>query len=122
MNQVSVLFLALFCVLLTTLAQIALKIGVSSPGMTTALSQEGLVSFVRHAALTPMVLIGLALYVASVLLWLVILARAEVSYVYPLVSVGFILTAAYGYWFLGEAVTPARICGIALVCVGVFFI
>ena len=41
------------------------------------------------------------------------------SAAYPLSSLGFVLTAVVAFLVLGEAVTPMRILGIALICCGV---
>jgi len=45
-----------------------------------------------------------------------------VSAAYPLVSVGFVITAIAGFAFLGEHLTLTRIAGIAVVCAGLFLI
>jgi multidrug transporter EmrE-like cation transporter len=65
---------------------------------------------------------GMSAYVLSVGAWLVVLSKWEVSAAYPLVSIGFVITAMVGFVFLGEHVTPTRIAGIAVVCAGVFLI
>jgi len=41
---------------------------------------------------------------------------------YPLLSIGYIITAIMGYYFLGENVNLTRIAGIALICFGIVVI
>lgn len=41
---------------------------------------------------------------------------------YPLLSIGYIITAIIGYYFLGENVNLTRIAGIALICFGIVVI
>ncbi len=38
---------------------------------------------------------------------------------YPLLSIGFIITAIIGYFYLDESVSLTRIAGIALICFGI---
>jgi drug/metabolite transporter (DMT)-like permease len=66
--------------------------------------------------------LSLLCYGISIIMWMVVLSGSEVSFAYPFLSIGYILSAVIGYFFLGESVTPARIAGIAIICIGVFFI
>ena len=53
---------------------------------------------------------------------MIILSRVEVSFAYPFVSLGFVFVAIIGYFLFNENVTFARIIGISLICIGVFFV
>jgi multidrug transporter EmrE-like cation transporter len=66
---------------------------------------------------------GAASYIASFLIWLVILAQVPVSRAYP-VAIGLTLscTALGSVVVLGEKLAPAHIAGIATVFVGVLLI
>jgi multidrug transporter EmrE-like cation transporter len=68
------------------------------------------------------VLAGLACYVVSVGVWLLVLSRVEVSFAYPLLSVGYIVNAVAGYYLFQENLSLTRITGILIICVGVYFI
>ena len=98
MNNFTVVILAAVCALLTTAGQIVLKTGVSDPGLAGVLQSGGPIPFLMRAVITPLVITGLVLYVASSGLWLLILARADVSFAFPLVSMGFVLTVAYAHF------------------------
>jgi multidrug transporter EmrE-like cation transporter len=65
---------------------------------------------------------GIATYVFSVTTWLLVLSRAEVSYAYPITSLGYILTALAGYFLLNESLTPLRIIGILIIMLGVILV
>lgn len=65
---------------------------------------------------------GMASYAVSIGLWLAVLARAQVSVAYPMLSIGYILAAIMSVVFLGETVGLTRILGIGLICAGVFFV
>ena len=108
-------------VLLNALAQLALKKGMSVIGHFQ-FSFENLVPIAARVALNPFVITGLICYVVSVVVWLLVLSRVEVSYAYPLLSVGYIVTAFAGKYFFNEALTPVRWAGIVVICLGVYLI
>jgi len=64
----------------------------------------------------------MSLYAASIVIWLYVLSKIEVSIAYPFQSIGYIIAAVIALLFLGENITPARATGIALICGGLFFI
>jgi len=51
-----------------------------------------------------------------------VLSRVDVSYAYPLLSVGYIVTALAGQILFGEVLCFARWMGILVICFGVFLI
>ncbi len=68
------------------------------------------------------ILAGLACYVISVAVWLLVLSRVEVSFAYPLLSVGYIVNAVAGYYLFQENLSLSRITGVLIICVGVYFV
>lgn len=107
------LALAIFCVLLSSAAQIALKRGMGAPAGSDLGGTYG------HALTSPMVWLGLGLYGLSTLLWLWVLSRLDVSLAYPLVSLGFVVTMAVGVLWLGEPFSWLRVAACTLIVVGV---
>lgn len=65
---------------------------------------------------------GFSLFGLSAVTWLVVLSRAELSFAYPMVSMGYILTLFISWKFLGEVISPMRWLGVVIICVGVFFL
>jgi multidrug transporter EmrE-like cation transporter len=65
---------------------------------------------------------GMVCYAASVCVWLAALSKAPVSTAYPMLSLGYIVVAAISVLWLGETLSPAKVMGIALICVGVFLV
>jgi len=51
--------------------------------------------------------------------YLLVVSWADYSYVMPAAAAGYALTPLLGHLLLGEAVTPARWVGIAVICLGV---
>jgi multidrug transporter EmrE-like cation transporter len=74
------------------------------------------------ALLSPYILMGLACYAVSVVVWLLVLSRVEVSYAYPLLSVGYVFVAFAGWHFFNESITITRWAGIFMICLGVSLI
>ncbi len=60
----------------------------------------------------------LTFFLANVL----VLSWADYSYVQPASSMGYGVSALLGYAMLGEAISPLRWLGIAIICLGVFVV
>jgi multidrug transporter EmrE-like cation transporter len=108
-------------VLLNAAAQLALKQGMRQIGHFD-FSPATLFAMSWRVGTNGYVIFGLGCYVVSVVVWLLALSRVEVSFAYPLLSVGYIVTAVAAWYFFGEALTPIRIAGIAVIIVGVIMI
>ena len=113
--------LILLGVLLNAAAQLLLKQGMRTIGQF-AFSLDNILPVGARVALNPFVFAGLLCYVISVVVWLMALSRVEVSYAYPLLSVGYIVTAFAGQFFFQESLGPVRWAGILVICLGVFLI
>ena len=114
-----VLALALASISLSAVAQVLLKLGMTGGGVRAAIAAGAGVGIVRAVLLSPGVMGGLLLYGLGTVLWLAVLARAELSQAYPFVGLSFVLTAAMGYLLFADAMSPARLAGIALIVLGV---
>jgi len=103
---------------LNALAQIFLRKGMLTIG-SFSFTLTQLLEVVPRVAFNLYILGGMACYGISIGLWLMVLSRVEVSLAYPFISIGYVITAATGFLFLGESVTPLRLAGIVLICMGV---
>ena len=120
MNAIS-FSLLLTGVLLNASAQLLLKAGTNSIGVFE-FSRDNLVPVGWKLATEPHIVGGLGCYVISVVVWIMALSRVEVSIAYPLLSVGYVVNAIAAYYLFGEAVTPMRLTGIAVIIVGVWIV
>jgi multidrug transporter EmrE-like cation transporter len=66
--------------------------------------------------------LGFVLMALSYFALLGMLAREAVSFVIPVTSLGYVVGAIGGRWFLGEDVSYHRWVGVVLVCFGVYLI
>lgn len=119
--NIQVFLLILSSVGLSVLAQVTLKYGMSQPTIQIALGQGGLTA--AWLVISNMyILLGLFMYGCGAMLWLLVLARLDVSVAYPFVGLGFILTMLLGFFVLGESVTPMRVVGTLLITAGVVLV
>ena len=118
MNYIPLILLG---VLLNAAAQLFLKEGMRRIGHFDFV-WSNLVPITLQVAGNIFILGGLLCYVISVAVWLLVLSRVEVSYAYPLLSVGYIVNAVAGYYLFQENLSVTRISGIAIICVGVYFV
>jgi multidrug transporter EmrE-like cation transporter len=117
-----ILGLILLSITLSAIAQVLFKFGMSSEPVKQALADGAPLNAALAVFLNAGVLGGLSLYGVGTVLWLGVLSRTEVSQAYPFVGLGFVLTALIGYFLFGDALSPLRMGGIALVIVGIFLI
>jgi multidrug transporter EmrE-like cation transporter len=108
-------------VLLNAGAQMLLKKGMLSMGYFEFHFQN-LLPVIKKVTINPYILSGLASYVISVAVWLLVLARVEVSYAYPFLSVGYVVVTAMGYFIFQENLSWMRVVGIAVILVGVLLL
>ena len=83
--------------------------------------EGGLASIIRVIFSAP-VFSGIMVYAVSVLVWLWVLSRVELSVAYPFVGLSFIFTLLFGYTFLNESVNAMRIVGSLLIAAGCIFV
>jgi drug/metabolite transporter (DMT)-like permease len=113
------LILILLSVGLSAIAQIAMKAGVSGAAPQVPTSMLGPYIAMLTA---PKVVVGLACYGLSALIWLKVLQMMDVSQAYPFVAVGFVLTMALGFMLLGETPHLTRLLGAGFILVGVWLV
>ncbi len=113
------IILILLSVLLNCVAQLLIRKGMlieGEVGMQNMLSHVG-------SMITNVWLWGAMLcYALSILLWMSVLSKVEVSYAYPFLSVGYVVSAVAGYALFNEDLSPVRIAGIIVICIGVILI
>ena len=112
-------------VALSAAAQIALKVAMMSPAIQGQVAGGGIESPTALAGVmlsTPMLYAGLGLYGISVLVWLYVLSKVDVSLAYPFVGLGIVLTTLCGHFLLGENVGAMRVVGCLVVAGGLVLV
>jgi len=113
--------LILLGVLLNAAAQLLLKAGMSQIGQFD-FSFANAIPVGMKVMLNLPILSGLCLYVVSVVVWLLVLSRVQVSFAYPMLSIGYIVNAFAAYYLFGEPLTSLRMLGIFIIIAGVYLV
>lgn len=114
--------LILSSVLLSSFAQIVLKTGMSNPVVLAAIQSSNTVDIIKTIATNFVVISGLGLYFASAAVWLLVLAKVDVSFAYPFVGLGFIITMLLAFFINGEVLSATKVIGTLCIALGVAII
>lgn len=75
--------------------------------------------FLLHVCLNPWVLSGFAAAFLASVSWIAAMTKMELSHAYPFVGATFVLVLIGSGFFFGEAITPLKIAGMALIVLGI---
>jgi multidrug transporter EmrE-like cation transporter len=106
-------------VLLNAAAQIFLKAGTNALGGAIHLTAQNWFSTGIKVATQLPILAGLACYGISLVVWIIGLSRTDVTIAYPMLSLGYVVSAFAAWYFLGEAVSLQRMLAIGVIMIGV---
>ena len=118
MNR-GVFLVLLAAILCSVLGQFILKAGAKILGPIGA---ANLVEKVIAMATQPLIIAGLALYAVSSIGFIVVLSRANISIVSPLLSISYLFTVLGGKIVFNEPLPPLRLVGVGLIMTGVIFV
>lgn len=108
----------LISILFSVCAQILLKHGMSK----VVIDDNEWLSVSYSVATNSFVILGLVCYGLSMVVWLYVLSKVEVSKAYPFVGLGFIGTMVFANYFLSEPITVPKLFGTLMIVAGVFLI
>lgn len=109
------IILILLSVLLNCAAQLLIRKGMLIEG------EVGVQNMLSHigSMITNLWLWGaMFCFLGSILLWIVVLSRVEVSYAYVFNSIGYVALTICAYWLFDESISVYKIVGIAVVILG----
>lgn len=116
-----ILGLVLVSILLNSLGQLLFKSGMNQIGLF-AFSPSNLWQLTGKVATNLNLISGLLIYFLSTAVWFLVLSRADISFVYPLISISYLITAIGACVFLHEAVSLTRLLGILIIIAGVIVV
>jgi multidrug transporter EmrE-like cation transporter len=114
--------LALTAVVVATAGQLALKAGMTQVGVISMTRLGKPLELALDLIKTPLVPVGLALFVISAAFWMLVLSRVPLSFAYPFVGLTYVLIAVFGKFVLKEHVPLLRWAGIALIVIGILLV
>jgi drug/metabolite transporter (DMT)-like permease len=112
---VSEISIALASILMIAVSQLLFKAAMSN----SSRNQEGSKSM-RMLVLHPMILLGLALNLAAALCWILALRKLQISFLYPLLSINYLLVPLGASVVFRERISRRRGVAIFVICIGVF--
>ncbi|HEY3808959.1 MAG TPA: SMR family transporter [Steroidobacteraceae bacterium] len=115
------LALILTGVLLNAVAQLLLKAG-SRAIAGVAVNLGNAWTLIERVIVNPPIIGGLICYAVSVVVWILALARVDVSVAYPMLSIGYVVNAAAAWLLFGEQLGTSRLAGIGIIIVGVWLV
>jgi drug/metabolite transporter (DMT)-like permease len=121
MSSKTVFALILLSVVLSVIGQLSMKSGMQDIGKVD-LAQIFLSSKIAEVVLNPLVILGLIAYSFAAILWLAVLSKAELSYAYPMIAMGYIIASIVAWILFKENMTILRFLGIASIISGVYLI
>lgn len=118
MNPHIYLFLSISMV---AISQFLFKKGVAALSEMPANDNKGIMDYVKMI-FQPHIFGGLALNGFAAVAWLLALSHLELSYVFPYLSLNYILIPIGAYFLFKEDLSTKKFIGIAIICGGIFLI
>ena len=113
-------FIVLFVAIsVQTLGDVFLTKGMKSVGEVSTLDPVKLLNTGAQVFTNPLIWLGILLLGLFFGLYLAALSWADLSFVLPVTSFGYAMNAFMSWRLLGEHVSPTRLVGTIIICVGV---
>ena len=109
----------LVSVFMGAIGQTVLKLGANKLD-SLSLSLRTIFKDITHILLIPEILVGLVLFGSSFLIWIKVLTKSDLSYAYPMVSLGYVLVALLSRFLFNEPFTVNKVIGVVMIISGVF--
>lgn len=116
------IFILLVALCLEAFGVVCLSSGLKQAGEFKAAPIAEVLRQIGRAASNPQVLIGVLFEAIFFGILLYLLSREDVSLIWPLTSLGFVITTLAARFYLQEQVSAVRWCGVLLIVLGAGFI
>ncbi len=120
MHKIQAVMAIIVAVIIGVVAQLIIKRGLNA--MTTLDLSKNILSSYVTIFTSPLIIFGIAIYFASIVLWLYALTIVELSYAYPFLALSYIFVILGSWYFLGEAVSMLRLVGVLIIVFGVLVV
>ena len=112
----------LLMILFGATGDVLLGKGMKETGGVALTSLQSIFDGLKRGFQNDFVWLGLLSLIIFFVCYLLVLSWADYSFVTPASAINYVITAYMGHAILGEAVSPTRWAGIALICLGVAFV
>ena len=113
--------LVLIAVMLSGLAQIFLKKGVTDVSKLASITNSLQQSVLNYASSSSLCF-GVFLYGISFIIWIFAISKVEISTAYPMLAIGFVFNVFVAHYYLGESLSLYKLAGVALIAAGCFLV
>ena len=120
MKDIPAIFYILLSVFIVVLGQLLIKKGLNRLGIVS-FSSNVIRTYLR-IFLSPYVISGIVTYILSMFLWLYSLTKVDLSFAYPFLALSYALILVFSRIFLHERISPLRIIGVFVICLGVLVV
>ena len=108
-------------IILGVAAQLALKYGMQKANITN-FSNERKLTIAKKMFLNVPVILGFTAYGLSMLTWLAVLSKLDLSYAYPMIASGYVFVALGSRALFKEHISKPRWLSLAIIILGVIVI
>jgi drug/metabolite transporter (DMT)-like permease len=116
--MIKLLLILLIGLIFEATGVVLLKKGINQIGAIKKIVPGEVIRVVRYGATNPTILLGVffeALFFACLL---ILMSKSDISFLWPLTALSFVITTFAATWFLGENVSPIRWAGVIFIVVG----
>jgi drug/metabolite transporter (DMT)-like permease len=117
-SAVNAIVIIIIGVIFAALGQVSWKLGMNQAGQLVNLDFTTLTAVI----LNPYVLLGFVMYGLSTIFWLIALSKKDLSFVYPFISLTYILVLVLSNLVLKESIGLNKIAGALAIIVGLIII
>jgi drug/metabolite transporter (DMT)-like permease len=97
---------------------VLLKKGMSEVGSVSQINTAELLRVVKAGILNPRILLGVFFEALFFVCLLILMAKSEISFLWPLTALSFVFATFAAMWFLHEQVSSVRWAGVVFIMIG----
>ncbi len=120
--MVRVIFFILLSEIWNTAGQIFFKKGTNALEVPHLKNFQAYLEFMRNILKIPAIWLGLSSMAVGLVIWLIALSQGDLSFVFPIGSLQYILILLAARIFLGEKIDRMKLLGTLLVTAGIILI
>jgi len=110
--------LVLCCSVLIVCGQVLWKIAIDNNGGLIN-SKYSIGQNIWNLVISPYMFTGIFIYMFATVFWMYLLGEYEYSFVYPMLSITYILSFIFAFFLFNETITLSKIVGILFIILGV---
>jgi uncharacterized membrane protein len=120
--MIKLLLILIIGLLCESAGVVLLKKGIMQIGDVNGYTIAEISRVVKSALVSPTIWLGIMFEALFFIGLLVLMAKSDISFLWPLTGLSFVFATFAAMWFLGEQPSPTRWIGVALIVVGAGFI